>query len=62
MSTDVASLQAEVKRLESELQALNVGGEQITISEYLLKRLEQLGVKVNSRCRPYLVIFLMATF
>lgn len=44
--SDIESLQAEVKRLQSELQTLDVGGEKITISEYLLKRLEQLGVKV----------------
>ncbi|KAF7978485.1 hypothetical protein HWV62_45623 [Athelia sp. TMB] len=43
--SDVKSLEAEVKRLRSELQTLDVGGEKITISEYLLKRLEQLGVK-----------------
>jgi hypothetical protein len=46
-SQDVSSLQAEVSRLHAELQALKVGGEQITIADYLLKRLEQLGVKVS---------------
>jgi pyruvate decarboxylase len=44
-SQDVPSLQAKVSRLHAELQALKVGGEQITIADYLLKRLEQLGVK-----------------
>ncbi|KZP33569.1 pyruvate decarboxylase [Athelia psychrophila] len=43
--SDITSLQAEVKRLQSELNTLDVGGEKITVSEYLLKRLEQLGVK-----------------
>lgn len=50
--SDVKSLEAEVKRLRSELQTLDVGGEKITISEYLLKRLEQLGVKV---CLAFLI-------
>ena len=44
---DVPSLQAQVVSLQTEIQALKVGGEQITIADYLLKRLEQLGVKVS---------------
>lgn len=44
--SDVESLQAEIKRLQSELQGLDVGGEKITVADYLLTRLEQLGVKV----------------
>ncbi|EGN98011.1 hypothetical protein SERLA73DRAFT_182846 [Serpula lacrymans var. lacrymans S7.3] len=49
--TDTAAnnLQAEVNRLRHELQSLKVDkqsddGEQVTIAEYLLARLEQLGV------------------
>ncbi|KAH7927614.1 pyruvate decarboxylase [Leucogyrophana mollusca] len=49
MDTSTRDLQAEVNKLQHELQALKVqhhsdDGEQITISEYLLTRLEQLGV------------------
>jgi hypothetical protein len=40
-SQHVASLQSEVQALEYG------GGEQITISDYLLTRLEQLGVRVS---------------
>ena len=46
----VSSLEAEVARLQAEIQALHVSEEQITIADYLLKRLEQLGVKVCSSC------------
>lgn len=42
---DVSALQAEVARLHTEIRALKVGGDEITIADYLLKRLEQLGVK-----------------
>lgn len=45
-----ADLQSEVARLRNELHSLAaVGGEddeQITVSDYLLTRLEQLGVTV----------------
>jgi pyruvate decarboxylase len=44
-SQNATSLQDQVNRLQSEVQALKRGGEQITISNYLLTRLEQLGVK-----------------
>lgn len=33
---------------ESEVQALKHGGDRVAISDYLLTRLEQLGVKVNT--------------
>jgi hypothetical protein len=51
MDTAVTDLQAEVNRLRHELQTLEVQheneeGELITISEYILKRLEQLNVTV----------------
>lgn len=51
MDTAVTDLQAEVNRLRHELQTLEVqhesgDGEFITISDYILKRLEQLEVKV----------------
>ena len=51
MDTAVTDLQAEVNRLRHELQTLEVqheseDGELITISEYILKRLEQLNVTV----------------
>ncbi|KIM89288.1 hypothetical protein PILCRDRAFT_219466 [Piloderma croceum F 1598] len=44
-SQDVPALQAEVARLQTEIHALRDGGEEITIPNYLLTRLEQLGVK-----------------
>lgn len=47
---DVSALQAEVARLHTEIRALKVGGDEITIADYLLKRLEQLGVKVSLHC------------
>lgn len=46
-SDDVRSLQAEITKLQTELQGLKVGGEDITVADYLLKRLEQLGLKVH---------------
>jgi hypothetical protein len=46
-SQDVPTLQAEVARLQTEIHALRDGGEEITISNYLLTRLEQLSVKVR---------------
>jgi len=51
MDPAVTDLQAEVNRLRHELQTLQVqheaeDGEFITISDYILKRLEQLEVKV----------------
>jgi hypothetical protein len=48
-SQDVPALQAEVARLQTEIHALRDGGEEITIPNYLLTRLEQLGVKVRLR-------------
>jgi hypothetical protein len=44
-----AALQAEVNRLQLEIQSLKVeqGSEQISIGNYLLSRLEQLGVTVR---------------
>jgi pyruvate decarboxylase len=46
---DVQSLQAEVNRLKLEVNALKVEdrSEQIFIGNYLLARLEQLGVKAS---------------
>lgn len=43
-----AALQAEVNRLQLEVQSLKVeqGSEHISIGNYLLTRLEQLGVTV----------------
>lgn len=41
----VASLQSQVAHLQSQVYSLKHGGEQITISNYLLTRLQQLGVK-----------------
>lgn len=55
----VPSLEAEVARLQAEIQALHVSEEQITIADYLLKRLEQLGVKVSSSCKLNLVLALI---
>jgi hypothetical protein len=51
MDPAVTDLQAEVNRLRHELQTLEVqhaaeDGEFITISDYILERLEQLEVKV----------------
>ena len=51
MDAAVSDLQAEVNRLHHQLQTLKVqqqseDGELITISEYILKRLEQLSVTV----------------
>jgi pyruvate decarboxylase len=47
----VASLQTEVNRLRTELDSASQdSGEPIYVGEYLLKRLEQLGVTV---CNPF---------
>jgi hypothetical protein len=45
----VVALQAEVKRLQTELSAASTQdqGEMIYVGEYLLKRLAQLGVHVR---------------
>jgi hypothetical protein len=48
-SQNVLDLQAEVARLKTEIQGLKDEGEEISISDYLLTRLEQLGVKVSCR-------------
>lgn len=57
MPATVTELQSEVAKLRNELQSLQVEGkddEQITVSDYLLARLEQLGVTVCLflRCTP----------
>jgi hypothetical protein len=56
MDATAKQLQAEVDRLNHELQTLKVhyhceDDELITISEYILKRLEQLNVTV---CVPFM--------
>jgi hypothetical protein len=43
----VQSLQDEVNRLYRELEALNVAGERISVGNYLLARLAQLGVEAS---------------
>jgi hypothetical protein len=48
-SQNMTDLQAEVARLQTELHALKDGHEEIAISDYLLTRLAQLGVKVSVR-------------
>jgi hypothetical protein len=48
MSDSVASLQAEVNRLQTELSAVHHDdGEMIYIGEYICRRLIQLGVTVR---------------
>lgn len=49
-STTHTAIHAEVNRLKLKLQALEVedGSEQIYVGQYLLARLEQLGVTVSS--------------
>ena len=50
MEATLADLQSEVARLRDELHSLstieNEDDEQITVADYLLTRLEQLGVAV----------------
>ena len=49
-SQSTAALEAEIHRLQHELNTLkqDQGSETITVGNYLLARLEQLGVKVRS--------------
>lgn len=46
-SNDVHTLQSEIVKLQTELDSLRTGGEEITIANYLLARLQQMGVKVR---------------
>lgn len=54
-SQSVASLQASVNRLKHELATMKVddqipeAGESLTVADYLLERLTQLGVTVSTR-------------
>lgn len=55
MSATLADLQSEVTRLRNELQSVTVESqedEQITIANYLLARLDQLGVTVYPFFHP----------
>lgn len=42
---DIHALQSEIVKLQTELDSLKTG-EEITIANYLLARLQQIGVKV----------------
>lgn len=46
-SNDVHALQSEIVKLQTELDSIKTGGEEITVANYLLARLEQIGVKVS---------------
>jgi hypothetical protein len=46
-SQNIATIKSKVTHLKTEVPALKYAGEQVTIANYLLTRLKQLGVKVT---------------